>query len=360
MSRMNFTQPIPTLRRDGHAVVILDQTRLPHRVETCRLETLQAACDAIAHMRVRGAPLIGGTAAYGVALALRESTDDAWLAQALQRLSATRPTAVNLHWALGRMRERLAPLPAAERLAAAWAEAEAIQQEDADTCARIGEHGLALLRAHHADATRPLRIMTHCNAGWLATMGAGTALAPVYAAQALGLPLMVWVSETRPRNQGLLTAWELREAGVAHALVADNAAAVLMASGEVDMVITGADRIAANGDTANKVGTCLKALAAVDRGIPFYIAAPRSTVDFDCPNGEAIPIETRSADELLEIDGLDVHGQPARLRLAPADTRVANPAFDVTPARLISGIITEFGVLAPDALHTLRHAAAPR
>ncbi len=346
-----FVQPIPTLCRDGDSVLILDQTALPWRSEQRRLHTLNEVAHAIRSMQVRGAPLIGGTAAYGVALALATgSADDAQLEHALAVLAATRPTAVNLHWALARMAAVLRPLAAERRAAAAWHEAGAICTDDAATCDAIGRHGLELLRSVRTAGDRALRIMTHCNAGWLATMGAGTALAPVYAAQAAGLAVEVVVSETRPRNQGLLTAWELREAGIPHLLIADNAAGLLLARGEVDVVITGADRIAANGDTANKVGTYLKALAAHAAGVPFYIAAPYSTLDFACADGHSIPIEDRGADEVCTVYGVDAEGVDSQLRLCPPGTRAANPAFDVTPAALIAGIITERGVIAPDAL----------
>ncbi|NMG00475.1 S-methyl-5-thioribose-1-phosphate isomerase [Aromatoleum toluolicum] len=348
-----FTQPIPTIRRDGDAVVILDQTLLPHACELRRLATLDEVATAIHSMQVRGAPLIGATAAYGVAIALATDASDARLDHALTTLAATRPTAVNLHWALGQMRERLSPLAAAERSAAAWREAEAIHRDDAEMCAAIGGHGVAILERLAAALDRPLRVMTHCNAGWLATCGAGTALAPVYEAQARGLAVEVWVSETRPRNQGLLTAWELREAGVPLRLIADNAAGILLARGEVDVVITGADRVAANGDAANKVGTYLKALAAREHGVPFYIAAPFSTVDFGCADGSAIPIEDRGTAEVCTVLGLDNDGAVKSLRLAPETTAAANPAFDVTPAGCITGIITERGVCAPGRLRDL-------
>jgi len=342
-----------TLYRDGRSLVVLDQTGLPHVVRNCRLDTLEDAAEAIRGMQVRGAPLIGATAAGGVALALQRDASDAGLAGAIQVLGATRPTAVNLHWALGRMQARLAPLPAGAREAAAWAEFEAICREDIATNGAIGRHGLPLLETVcAARPDRPVRVMTHCNAGWLATLGHGTALAPVYAAQAAGIPVEVWVSETRPRNQGLLTAWELREAGIPNRLIADNAAGILMARGEVDLVITGADRVAANGDTANKVGTYLKALAARDAGIPFYIAAPGSTIDFGCPEGTSIPIEDRDGDEFRVVHGLD-DGARAQVRIAPAEAAVANPAFDVTPARLITAIVTERGCAAPDRLADL-------
>ncbi|MGL1834222.1 S-methyl-5-thioribose-1-phosphate isomerase [Rhodocyclaceae bacterium SMB388] len=348
-----FTQPIPTIRRDGDGVVILDQTLLPHRCETRRLDSVEAVAHAIRTMQVRGAPLIGATAAFGVAIGLREDASDARLSFVLETLAATRPTAVNLHWALRRMHARVHGLADAMRHEIAWDEADRIQREDAETCAAIGHCGVELLQQIARKRPGPVRVMTHCNAGWIATLGSGTALAPVYAAQAQGLPVHVWVSETRPRNQGLLTAWELRQAGVAHALICDNAAGLLMARGDVDIVITGADRVARNGDTANKIGTYLKALAAQDNDVPFYIAAPLSTVDFECADGRAIPIEDRGPDEVCTVQGITENGALGSVRLVPADTRAANPAFDVTPARLIDGIITETGIHSPDALAAL-------
>ena len=353
MAAMSVPIPAPTLIRDGARVRILDQTALPHHRVTLALDSLDAVAHAIRAMQVRGAPLIGATAACGVALALQTAADDATLEHALTLLGATRPTAVNLHWALDRMARVLRPLPPEARLAAAEREADAIIAEDIATNAAIGQHGLALIADIAARRPGPVRVMTHCNAGWLATLGHGTALSPVYAAQAAGIEVEVWVSETRPRNQGLLTAWELRESGVAHRLIADNAAGLLMMRGEVDLVITGADRVAANGDTANKVGTYLKALAAADNGVPFYIAAPCSTIDFACPNGAAIPIEDRDGDEVRVLHGRDTIGATAQLRIASADTAIGNPAFDVTPAARITAIITEHGVVAPGALGTL-------
>ncbi|MDR2014643.1 MAG: S-methyl-5-thioribose-1-phosphate isomerase [Azoarcus sp.] len=341
-----FTQPIPTLRRDGGGLVILDQTLLPWRVVERQLARLDDVAEAIFSMRVRGAPLIGCAAAFGMAVAMEAGTaDDAGLDHALAVLGATRPTAVNLAWALNRMDACLRPVPPHARRTAAWAEAVAIFAEDAAMCTAIGVHGLGLLRALRPRGGRALRVMTHCNAGWLATAGMGTALAPVYAACAEGLDVEVFVSETRPRNQGLLTAWELAAAGVKHVLIADNAAGLLLMRGEVDAVIVGADRIAANGDTANKVGTYLKALAARAANVPFYIAAPASTFDLETACGEAIPVEERAAEEVFFVDGLDGEGCPRRLKLAPVvDTRAVNPAFDVTPAALVSGFITERGV----------------
>ncbi|MCB1895507.1 MAG: S-methyl-5-thioribose-1-phosphate isomerase [Zoogloeaceae bacterium] len=350
--------PYQTLYRDGDGAVILDQTRLPFGVAHRRLQRLEDAADAIRSMQVRGAPLIGATAACGVALAMQTDASDAALASALDVLGATRPTAVNLHWALARMQAALTALRAADRMAVAWSEFAAICAEDIATNAAIGRHGLELIRRiAGARGDRPVRVMTHCNAGWLATLGHGTALAPVYAAQGAGIAVEVWVSETRPRNQGLLTAWELRDAGVAHRLIADNAAGLLMSRGEVDLVITGADRVAANGDTANKIGTYLKALAAHDNGVPFYIAAPRSTIDHDCPSGADIPIEERDGDEVRHVHGMAA-GQADIVAIALPGAAVANPAFDVTPARLITAIVTEVGVVPPERLHQLATGAS--
>jgi methylthioribose-1-phosphate isomerase len=326
----------PTLIEDGDGLLILDQTRLPREAAMLRLATLEDAAHAIRVMQVRGAPLIGATAAYGVALGLADDAGDARLGHVIGILAATRPTAVNLHWALARMQRMLQKSTPATRRNLAWEEARAIAAEDVAANRTIGQNGLRLLREHGRGAG-PVQVMTHCNAGRLATVGHGTALAPVYAAHAAGMPVHVWVSETRPRNQGLLTAWELAEAGVPHTLIADNAAGLLLMQGKVDLVIVGADRIAANGDTANKVGTYLKALAARAHGVPFYVAAPLSTIDFACASGAAIPIEERSAEEL-----------------GAGAVPVANPAFDVTPAALIGGIISERGIAAADQLEQWR------
>ncbi|MFP5381757.1 MAG: S-methyl-5-thioribose-1-phosphate isomerase [Gammaproteobacteria bacterium] len=332
-------------RPDCSGVEIIDQTLLPHRLEFRTLHTLDDAAEAIAVMRVRGAPLIGATAAYGVALGLEDDAHDAALEAACARLLATRPTAVNLRWALERMQGVLVPLPAAQRRAAAWNEAAALADEDVALNQAIGRHGLALIRAHHERTARTVQVMTHCNAGWLATVDWGTALAPVYAAFEAGIPLHVWVSETRPRNQGAaLTAWELAQHGVPHTVIADNAAGHLMQQGQVDLVIVGADRVAANGDVANKIGTYLKALAAHDNRVPFYAAVPGPTIDWRLANGSGIPIEERAAAEVTHIQGATDDGHVASVRLTPPQSRAANPAFDVTPARLVTGIITDRGV----------------
>ncbi len=324
---------LATIREDDGAVIILDQTKLPRETAFVRLKTLADAAHAIRVMQVRGAPLIGATAAFGVALGLQEGRP---LEEIIATLAATRPTAVNLQWALARMEKVLENSALAGRREIAWQEARAIAAEDAAANAAIGRHGLGILEPIARRKGRA-EVMTHCNAGRLATVAHGTALAPVYAAQEAGFDIHVWVSETRPRNQGLLTCWELGQAGVSHTLIADNAAGLLLMQGKVDCVIVGADRIAANGDVANKVGTYLKALAARAHGVPFYVAAPVSTIDFACPDGAHIPIEERHAEEF------------GALR-----TQVANPAFDVTPAELIAGIITERGIIAAKSLGALK------
>jgi methylthioribose-1-phosphate isomerase len=340
---------------DGDAVEIIDQTQLPHAFRVCRLETLADAAYAIKSMQVRGAPLIGAAAAYGMALALRERSDDEWLEYSAQTLLATRPTAVNLRWAVQRMLHGLRPLPLTARADAAWREAAVICDEDVALNHAIGQHGFSLLRELHAKKGVPLNVLTHCNAGWLATVDWGTALAPVYQAFDAGIPLHVWVDETRPRNQGAsLTAWELGQHGVSHTVITDNAGGHLMQHGRVDMVIVGADRVTAAGDVCNKIGTYLKALAAYDNHIPFYAAVPSPTIDWGMQDGlREIPIEERSADEVGCIAGLLQDGTPATVNILPAGSAAANPAFDLTPARLVTGIITELGVCRPDQLRSL-------
>jgi methylthioribose-1-phosphate isomerase len=298
-------------------------------------------------MRVRGAPLIGVTAAFGIALAMARDASDESLARSAERLAATRPTAVNLAWAIRRMREALDGLAPAERKAAAWFEAQAIADEDVALNESIGRHGLALIEREHAARNRAVNILTHCNAGWIATVDWGTALAPIYMAHDRGIPVHVWVDETRPRSQGLLTAWELAGHGVPHTLVADNAGGHLMQHGKVDLVLVGADRVTRHGDVANKIGTYLKALAARDNGVPFYAAVPTPTIDWEIDDALAgIPIEERSGEEMRIVRGLDGAGRPASVAIAPETTAVANPAFDVTPAALVTGIITEKGLFA--------------
>ncbi|MEO1765928.1 S-methyl-5-thioribose-1-phosphate isomerase [Thiobacter aerophilum] len=341
-------QPTRTIAplEDGRGVRIIDQTLLPHRLELRVLRSLEDAAEAISAMRVRGAPLIGATAAYGVALAMQEDASETHLEIACARLLATRPTAVNLPWALERMQRTLAPLAPTARREAAWQEAAAICEEDVALNAAIGRHGLTLIAALHRKQGQPVQVMTHCNAGWLATVDWGTALAPVYMAHDAGIPVHVWVSETRPRNQGAaLTAWELARHGVPHAVIADNAAGHLMQRGDVDLVIVGADRVAANGDVANKIGTYLKALAARDNGVPFYVAVPGPSIDWRLDEGRAIPIEVRAPREVTHVTGVDAEDKLREVRLTPASSDALNPAFDVTPARLVTGLITERGVL---------------
>ena len=335
---------------DGADVGIIDQTALPFRFVTLRLETLEAAAEAIARMQVRGAPLIGAAAAYGVALAMRHDAGDAALDHACRRLLATRPTAVNLRWALDDMRRVLAPLAPEARAAAAFARAAALCEADVAVNRAIAEAGLPLIEAawerKHRQA--PVEVLTHCNAGWLATVDWGTALAPVYRAQERGIPLHLWVDETRPRNQGAsLTAWELAEQGVPHTVIADNTGGHLMQRGRIDLCLVGTDRTTATGDVANKIGTYLKALAAHDNAVPFYVALPSSSVDWECADGLAeIPIEERDPAEVAEIAGRLPDGTPARVRLIPEGSAAANYAFDVTPARLVTALVTERGVCA--------------
>ena len=333
------------------ALFVIDQRRLPHELEVQSLADPEQVFQAIRDMVVRGAPLIGASAAYGVALQARQDASDAALAACMERLAAARPTAVNLAWALGRMRERLMPLPVPQRCDAAWAEAAALCDEDVRVNEAIGRHGLPLIEAIARRRPGPVRVLTHCNAGWLATVDRGTATAPIYAAAEAGVEVFVWVDETRPRNQGAsLTAWELGQQGVPHKVVVDNAGGHLMQHGEVDLVIVGTDRVSAQGDVCNKIGTYLKALAAHDNGVPFYVAMPTSTLDLSVRDGLAgIPIEERSAREVTHVSGRAVDGRRVEVQLVPDGSQAANPAFDVTPARLVTGLITEHGVVAARA-----------
>jgi methylthioribose-1-phosphate isomerase len=332
---------------DGRSVEIIDQTRLPHAFETVTLRRVDDAATAISSMQVRGAPLIGATAAYGICLAAAEDPSDGGLDRAYDQLLATRPTAVNLRWALDEMRAHLRNRPHEERIDAAYERAAAICDEDVAICSAIGDHGVALIEAawEAADRVRPVDVLTHCNAGWLATVDWGTALAPIYKAHDKGVPVHVWVDETRPRNQGAaLTAWELGEHGVPHTIIVDNAGGHLMQRGRVDLCITGTDRTTAAGDVANKIGTYLKALAAHDNGVPFYVALPGPTIDWTLTDGFEIPIEERAGEEVTHITGRDGDGQVRTVQLSPTASAAANFAFDVTPARLVTGLITERGV----------------
>ncbi len=338
------------LAEDGWSVMIIDQTKLPHRFETARLASLKETAHAIRAMLVRGAPLIGATGAYGLCLALRQDASDAALDHAYEILLATRPTAINLRWALDDMRDRLRNTHPDRRVAMAYARAAAICDEDVEINRAIGGHGEKLIRKVWAAKRERSRVnvLTHCNAGWLATVDWGTALAPIYLAHDHGIPIHVWVDETRPRNQGAsLTAWELGRHGVAHTVIVDNAGGHLMQHGEVDLCIVGTDRTTGYGDVCNKIGTYLKALAAKDNGVPFYVALPSPTIDWTLADGlREIPIEQRAGEEVTRIQGRSAEGEVLTVQLTPDGSAAGNFAFDVTPARLVTGLITERGVAA--------------
>jgi methylthioribose-1-phosphate isomerase len=331
-------QPL-RLADDGWSIEILDQTLLPDDVSVRRLATFEQVIEAIMAMRVRGAPLIGVTAAYGACLGLMVDDSDASLQELEDALLGTRPTAVNLRAAVARMMRAVRPLPRAARVEAAYREAAAIADEERRSCRAIGDYGLGLLRAardRRGDG-RPVQVLTHCNAGWLATLEYGTALAPVYRAVEEGVDVHVWVDETRPRSQGWLTAWELSQHDVPHTAIADTASGYLLQHGEVDLVLVGTDRVTRRGDVCNKIGTYLVALAAREARVPFYVGAPSSSIDWSTSDGAQVPIEERSAEEVTHVRGR---------RVAPPGTGARNPAFDVTPARLVSGLITERGICA--------------
>jgi len=340
------------LEPDGWSLSAIDQRRLPHDFVVARITDCDAAADAIRSMLVRGAPLIGAMAAYGVALAMRADGSDAALERAYDTLASTRPTAINLKWALDEMAAVLRSLPPAGRAEAAYARAGAIAEQDIAINQGIGRHGLGLIEMVKAKKKpgERVNVLTHCNAGWLATVDWGTATAPIYLAHDQGLGIHVWVDETRPRNQGAaLTAWELGHHGVPHTVIPDNTGGHLMQHGMVDLVIVGTDRVTANGDVCNKIGTYLKALAARDNGVPFYVALPSPTIDFSIDDGlTQIPIEERGADEVATMTGRTADGRIETVRVVASGSPVANYAFDVTPARLVSGLITERGVLLPE------------
>jgi methylthioribose-1-phosphate isomerase len=352
------------LGEDRTSVCVIDQTRLPHRFEVTRWRNVQDVAAGIRDMVVRGAPLIGASAAYGMALAMREEPSDENLQRAYETLFRTRPTAVNLRWALDLMRQTLLPCDSSKRTGAAYALAGHIADDDVQYCSAIGDCGQALIEQawEKVSKSRPINILTHCNAGWLATVDWGTALAPIYKAFNAGIPVHVWVDETRPRNQGAsLTAWELGHHGVPHTVIADNAGGHLMQHGLVDLCIVGSDRTTAGGDVANKIGTYLKALAARDNGVPFYVALPVSTIDWTIQDGKRdIPIEKRTSEELTHISGEDDDGDVRTVRITPKSSPAANYAFDVTPRHLVSGLITEHGVFRPiaDEMAELKKKAA--
>ncbi|MGY4178353.1 methylthioribose-1-phosphate isomerase [Bradyrhizobium sp. USDA 4518] len=340
------------LESDGWSVGAIDQRRLPHEFIVAKITTAEEAGEAISSMLVRGAPLIGATAAYGMALAMRADASDAALARGGRMLAATRPTAINLKWAVDEMQRALAPLAASARAEAAYARAREIADEDVEINRDIGRHGLDLIAAIAATKKpgEPVNVLTHCNAGWLATVDWGTATSPIYQAHDRGIPVHVWVDETRPRNQGAsLTAWELGHHGVPHTVIPDNTGGHLMQHRMVDLAIVGTDRVAANGDVCNKIGTYLKALAAHDNGVPFYVALPSPTIDFRIDDGvRQIPIEQRAASEVTHLTGRTADGRIETVRVVPDGSSVANFGFDVTPARLVTGLITERGVLRPE------------
>jgi methylthioribose-1-phosphate isomerase len=334
------------LAADGWTIEAIDQTRLPHELSIVQLATLDQTASAIRQMVVRGAPLIGVAAAYGLALAMRVDPSDPSLRRAVDLLSVTRPTAVNLHASVEAMRDQLLRLPANERAGNAYAFAARLAEQDVATSRAIAEHGLPLIRKMRA-APGPVNVLTHCNAGWLATIDWGTALAPVYLAYEKGLAVHVWIDETRPRNQGAsLTAWELGKAGIAHTLVVDNAGGHLMQHGLVDLCIVGTDRTTASADVTNKIGTYLKALAARDNDIPFYAAVPSSSIDWTLHDSSGVPIEERNPEEVSYVTGRSDDGRTTRVRVTPDGSVVKNYGFDVTPARLVTGLITERGVCA--------------
>jgi methylthioribose-1-phosphate isomerase len=347
------------LNGDGWSVDLIDQRWLPHDFRVVNVNTVDGIAVAIREMWVRGAPLIGVAAAYGVAMRMREDASDAALDAVWEKLHATRPTAINLRWALDDMRNLLRPLPVSQRAAAAYRRAAEIADEDIEINRAIGTHGLEIIRkiAAGKKPVEPVNILTHCNAGWLATVDYGTATAPIYLAVEAGIPVHVYVDETRPRNQGAhLTAWEMAGHGIPHTLIVDNAGGHLMQHGMVDMVVVGTDRTTANGDVCNKIGTYLKALAAKDNGVPFYVALPSPTIDWTVKDGvEEIPIEERSGDEVSLVWGRDHDGAIRQVRISPDATPAGNPAFDVTPARLVTGLITERGIAeaSPEGLRGL-------
>jgi methylthioribose-1-phosphate isomerase len=345
-------KPFRTIWRNAQSgnVAIIDQTKLPHAFVIAELRSSEDGWRAIADMQVRGAPLIGVAAAYGLALAMRTDPSDANLAAAADYLATARPTAVNLAWALADMRRVLAVIPPAERSARAFARAAELADADVGVNETMGAHGLAVFRDLASRKNGRLNILTHCNAGWLATVDWGTATAPIYKAHESGLDLHVFVDETRPRNQGAaLTAWELAHHGVPHTLIVDNAGGHLMQQGEIDVVIVGTDRTTASGDVCNKIGTYLKALAAHDNGVPFYVAAPSSSIDFALYGGAEVPIEMRGKKEVTHMTGVTADGRIETVRIAPEGSPALNPAFDVTPARLVTGLITERGVIPANA-----------
>ena len=334
-----------TIWFEDNCVKIIDQTKLPHKFIIKDLKTVQDAINSIKSMEVRGAPLIGATAAYGLVLALLENNDQTFLKKSSEELIKSRPTAINLKWAIDRMMKKISGVNSEKILEIALTEAKKICEEDINFCKNIGLNGLNIIEEIYNKNKKPINILTHCNAGWLATIDWGTATSPIYHAHKKGIPIHVWVDETRPRNQGAnLTSYELNEEGIKNTIIADNTGGILMNRGEVDLCIVGTDRTLANGDVCNKIGTYLKALAAKDNNVPFYVTLPSSTIDWETKNSKDIPIEERSSDELSEIEGVDQNGKIIKVRIYPQKSKSMNLAFDVTPAKYVTGLITEKGI----------------
>ena len=334
-----------TIWYEKDVVKIIDQTKLPHQFIIKDLKTVKDAVNAINIMEVRGAPLIGGTAAYGIALAVKENNDPDFIKESSEDLIQSRPTAINLKWAVDRMLKKLSTIKSDKTLDAALKEAKEICDEDEKFCENIGLNGLKIIEEIYKKKKNTVNILTHCNAGWLATINWGTATSPIYHAHKKGIPVHVWVDETRPRNQGAnLTSYELNEEEIPNTIIADNTGGILMQRGEVDMCIVGTDRTLSNGDVCNKIGTYLKALAAHDNNVPFYVALPSSTIDWDIKDAKDIPIEERNSEELTHIEGIDENNQIKKILIYPKKSRVMNLAFDVTPAKFVTGLITEKGV----------------
>ena len=334
-----------TIWFENNVVKIIDQTKLPHQFVIKDLKTVKDAINAIKIMEVRGAPLIGATAAYGLVLAIIENNDQSFLKKSADELISSRPTAINLKWAVDRMMNKLSGLNSDKILEIALNEAKDICEEDIKFCENIGLNGLKIIEEIANRKKDTVNILTHCNAGWLATIDWGTATSPIYHAHQKGIKVHVWVDETRPRNQGAnLTSYELNEEGVSNTIITDNAGGILMQRGQVDMCLVGTDRTLSNGDVCNKIGTYLKALAAKDNNIPFYVALPSSTIDWKIKDHKQIPIEERNSEELSYVEGIDENDKIKKLRIYPNKSKAMNLAFDVTPAKFVSGLITEKGV----------------
>ena len=339
-----------TIWYENNVIKIIDQTKLPHQFAIKDLKTVKDAVNAIKIMEVRGAPLIGGTAAYGIALAVQENNDSEFIKKSADELIESRPTAINLKWAVDRMMKKLTGINSDQILDIALKEAKEICDEDEKYCENIGINGLKIIEEIYSKKKDTVNILTHCNAGWLATINWGTATSPIYHAHKKGIPVHVWVDETRPRNQGAnLTSYELNEEEIPNTIIADNTGGILMQRGEVDMCVVGTDRTLSNGDVCNKIGTYLKALAAYDNNVPFYVALPSSTIDWDIKDSKDIPIEERNSEELSHIEGIDENNEIKKVLIYPRKSKAMNLAFDVTPAKYVTGLITEKGICEPSS-----------